>query len=262
VGKRGTFGLGWALPVAALVALVGCSAPVAGASPAPTTNAAPVPSPSATVPLTPDAGSPPANPGPQPPTLPHKPAPDAACEGTLAWWAVGASFDANVTPAAFAEQLNPLIAQSHPITVADSVDENGSWTLRASATVTNGNQQQYFPAEHAVADGPMSRTQAGFATASPAASAWLHLVDAAAADVWIAITNVGVTAAYADGYCQTLTTVTVDAIIPDSAGSTSITTAQGAATLRDLLGGEASEPHGGWNVRLSFSGQRAEVTFK
>jgi hypothetical protein len=260
---RGTSSLGWALPVAGLLALVGCSAPVSGASSAaPAPSAEPSPSPSATVPVAPDAGTTPANPGPKPPTLPHKPAPDAACEGSLAWWAVGASFDATVTPAAFAARLNPLLANSHPITVAGSVDENGYWAVRASATITNGNQQQYFPADHALTDGPMSRSQAGFATSAPAASGWMRVVDAAGTDVWIGIANVAVTATYADGYCQTLTTATLDAVIPDSAGSTSITTSQGTATLRDLLGAETSVQPSGWNVSLSFSGQRAEVTFK
>jgi hypothetical protein len=194
--------------------------------------------------------------------LPAKPGSDAACESPLGWWATDAAFDANVMAASFTSAVNPMLAGQHPVTIADYQDANQAWTLRVSATQTNGNYQQYFPFDHASDVVPMTRQSTSFSSASAAGSAWIVLVDMAQATVWVPISNASVSATYVDAYCQDLTGAELDAVIPASAGSTSITTAQGQTTLHDLLGDHTSLQPRGWTLRLQFDGQKVDVSSK
>jgi hypothetical protein len=194
--------------------------------------------------------------------MPVKPGSDAACEAPLGWWATDAAFDANVMAASFTSAVNPMLAGQHPITIADYEDANQVWTMRVSATRTNGNYQQYFPFDHASDVAPMARQMAGFASGSPANSAWIVVVDLSQTPVWIAISNATVSASYVDAYCQDLSGGELDAVIPASAGSTSITTAQGSTTLRDMLGAHTSQVPPGWTLRLQFDGQKVDVSSK
>jgi hypothetical protein len=188
--------------------------------------------------------------------------PDMACESPLAWWATNAAFDPAVMGATFASNVSPLVAAAHPITIADTVDANQSWTLRASGTSTNGNYQQYFPFDHAADAVPMQRAPASFSSASPASTSWMVIADAANATVWVPLSEAVVSATYADSYCQQLTGGTLTAVVPSSAGSTSLATAQGQTTLAILLGDHTSQQPEGWMLRMTFDGTKVEVASK
>jgi hypothetical protein len=186
---------------------------------------------------------------------------DAVCQSPLAWWATDAAFD-GATPTSFASAINPLLVAGHPFTVADYEDTSLAWTLRVSGTLTNGNLQQYFPFDHPADTTPMLRPQASFASAAPASSAWLYVVDAGGGSVWIPIAQVTVSALYVDIYCQYLTGGQLQATIPASAGPTTVTTSQGTTTLGALLGAVTSQQPPGWAVELSFGGEKVQVSSK
>jgi hypothetical protein len=188
--------------------------------------------------------------------------PDMACESPVAWWATNAAFDPAVMGASFASNVSPLAAAAHPITIADYVDANQNWTLRASGTSTNGNFQQYFPFDHRADAVPMQRAPASFSSASPAASSWMVIVDAANATLWVPLSETIVLATYTDSYCQQLTGGTLNAVVPSSAGSLSLTTGQGQTTLAILLGAYTSQQPQGWVLRMTFDGTKAEVSSK
>lgn len=191
-----------------------------------------------------------------PPTGGGKPGSnDQACEAPLAWWATSASFDPSVTPKDFATAVNPLLSNAHPITLASRTTPQ--WVLRASATLTNGSYQQYFPFDHAGDDGAMTRQQSSF-SASPSTS-FVAVTDASSALVWVPLVDVSVSATYGDAYCQTLTGGQLDATIPLGAGSTAIDVGA-KTTLAALLG--APTTNKGWSARLLFSGQKVQVSWK
>ena len=95
------------------------------------------------------------------------------------------------------------------------------------------------------------------------ASAWLHFGDAMRQDVWIPIVNVQTSATFGDDSCTTLASAQVTAIIPASAGDTSIAISQSMPTiLKALLGPTTSgNPHG-WKMKLLFTGEKVTVSLK
>jgi hypothetical protein len=210
-----------------------------------------------------------------PPDAPSNPNPDGGirvappdsgyqttCDQPLGWSATGAALDATVTPGAFATQVNPLLANASPLTLADYQGDAGDWWLRVSGTDTGGGQEQYFPAAHLpLVDVPMSRVMTGFASGS-AGAGWLKIVDASQTEVWIQLDQVMTTVSYGDVFCQTLINGAVTAIIDASASSTAINTASGATTVGALLGSPSSSAPAGWTMRLLFSGQKTQVSFK
>ncbi len=186
---------------------------------------------------------------------------DAACDTPLGWWATNATFDAVETPSTFASTLNLLLANENPFTIVDYVDSSLVWTMRASGTLTNGGYQQYFPLAYPSDTSAMTRHPTSFAS-GVAASSWLVVNDASATNVWVALANTSVSATYGDTYCQTLTGGVLDAVIPQSAGTTSIVTSSGTTTLATLLGSQTSVSPKGWSVRLDFDGAKVDVSSK
>jgi hypothetical protein len=186
---------------------------------------------------------------------------DAACNAPLGWWATGAAFDSTITPTSFSSAVNPLLSGENPFTIADYVDATMTWTVRASGTLTNGGYQQYFPPAYPADTSAMARTTSAFSS-GVAASSWIVVVDAASNYVWIPLANAQVAASYGDTYCQSLVGGTLDAVIPASAGSTSITTSTGATTLQLLLGATTSISPVGWTVHVDYDGQKVDVSSK
>jgi hypothetical protein len=229
------------------------------AAPAPTS---PTPDQDAAVAPQNDSSVPDANDLPDVPSIPKKPGSDAACLLPLAWWTVSPTFDVNATPVAFANAINPLIGPQHVLAIADYLDQNNQWTLRATATLTDGNFQQYFPFDHPGDVVSMARQQGSFSSGSSVNSAWILIVDSANVSIWVPIVSANVSADYADAYCQSLTNGKVDAVVPASASVVTLTTGQGPTTLGALLGAYTSSTPLGWSVRLTFGAQKVQVSSK
>lgn len=208
------------------------------------------------------------------------PPPDASIHGSgnvcaqaLGWWTVGATLDPSVVSASAVSALNPLLANQNPLTLAESFEDAGasdagpSWIV-ISGTETNGISQQYFPFAYPTTPAALAQTAATdplFTATSPAgqpSTGWLLLVDSTQADVWIALTNLSASLVAGDPQCQTLSSGEVDAVIPTSAGTTTMVLGSGSTTVAAVFGAATSTSPPGWNIRLSFSGQKVQVTFK
>ncbi|GAC1527895.1 MAG: hypothetical protein NVS3B10_25440 [Polyangiales bacterium] len=190
---------------------------------------------------------------------------DHVCDTELAWWAQSARFDPAPGSPEFVAQVNALIGPGdHPITIVDRQDPATlAWTLQTSATLLGGDLAQHFPASNPPgAAVTMTRTAAGFGSGAPQSTAWIRVVDAAAADVWIPLADATTAATYGDGACQTLTGATVTALVPASAASVPLTTKSGATTLGALLGAQTSSAPPGWNIELAFDATKVGVSFK
>jgi hypothetical protein len=109
--------------------------------------------------------------------------------------------------------------------------------------------------DHAASYTEMFRHPAGLWTANPQSSGWIRVVDAAAKTIWIPIAEVTGSASFGATDCSTLSKAEASAMIPRSAGTIALTTADGETTLGDLLGKRTSAD--GWSVRFSFA---ADVT--
>jgi hypothetical protein len=97
---------------------------------------------------------------------------------------------------------------------------------------------------------------AGLWTANPQDAGWIRVVDAASKTIWIPMTNVTGSANFGATDCSTLSKAEASAVIPRSAATISLVTADGeTTTLGDLLGKRTSNE--GWSVRFTFS---ADVT--
>jgi hypothetical protein len=171
-----------------------------------------------------------------------------ACTTAASWQAHDLKFDASESPRDFAEALNPLLkAQTSPaIAVSNHMEPHCVWMVAFSATdETSG------AAEHAATYTEMFRHPAGLWTAAPQTTGWIRVVDAAAQAVWIPIANVTGSATFGATDCSSLSKAETSAMIPRSAGTLPITTAEGATTLGALLGRKTSND--GWQVRFSFA---------
>ena len=195
------------------------------------------------------------------------------CAQQLGWWMAGATLDTSVVSASAAAALNPLLSVQNPVTLAESFldagpsDAGPSWIF-ISGTETNGVSQQYFPftfpaTPAALVQAPGSNPV--FTATSPSgqpSTGWIRLLDSTQAEVWIAITNISATLTAGDSLCQTLSSGKVDAIIPTSAGTTTMVLAGGTTSVAAVFGASTSTSPPGWNIRLSFTGQKVQVTFK
>jgi len=181
-----------------------------------------------------------------------------SCVMPPGWLAASPHFDAELTPL-FAMEVNPLLEARPPIAIAVA-QEKGAWSIRASATVTQG-ALEVFPPDHTTTPSIANMWAAGFATAAPIESAWLAILDASSSLVWIPISNVAVQGTFATGACTFVSGV-VDAQIPSGAGSIAIVTPMAERTLGELLdaGGDGADD-GGWHVRLTFDASAAAVDF-
>ena len=174
-----------------------------------------------------------------------------ACTTATSWQAHDLTFDTTESPRDFAEALNPLLrVQSSPaIAVSNHMEAHCVWMVAFSAAdETSGG------GEHAATYTEMFRHPAGWWTAAPQTTGWIRVVDAAAKSVWIPLTNITGSGTFGATDCSSLSRAETSAMIPRSAGTLPITTADGPTTLGALLGRTWSD---GWQVRFSFA---ADVT--
>lgn len=186
----------------------------------------------------------------------------------IGWWATRASIDASVGAPELAAALNALFAlpNAHPITLAGYIAEAGGseptgWRFKATASLTNGIGQQYFPFDHAAASVTAARTSTAVGSGEHEASAWLHVLDGAGADVWLPLADVDVHASVPDSYCAHLGDGVLTATLAHTASAISMTLVDGAVTnLAGLLGAEG--PAGGWPLRMTFEAEKVQITLK
>jgi hypothetical protein len=188
----------------------------------------------------------------------------SVCAQSLGWWLVGATLDTTVVPATAASQLTPLLSSQHPITIADYSDASAGRVVLVSGTLTNGIGQQYFPFTYPTSPATLSLSADAdpVFTATPPSAGWIHVVDASASDVWISLSNPSFTATATDSQCQGLTSGQLSAVIPASAGTTSLVVSSGSTTIAELFGIETSSSPAGWNLALTFTAQKVQVTLK
>src|SRR5262249_25050379 len=103
----------------------------------------------------------------------------------------------------------------------------------------------------------MFRHPVGWWTAAPQASGWIHVVDVEKRTVWIPIVDITGSATYGGTACSALASTQVEATIPHAAGTLTVATPDGTATLESLLGHEDAAA-GGWQVHFAFSAQLTE----
>jgi len=174
----------------------------------------------------------------------------SACDTGASW---GARNDLVVERSsaedAFAETVSILLRQSAvvPIAVSSHMDPGCVWVVAFSAS----DGVAAVAAEHAAAFTPMLRHPAGLWTAAPQSTGWLHIVDRASRAVWLPLVDITGSATYGEASCASLAAVRVSAAVLASAGSLSLTTAEGERTVRELMGTEP--PARGWDVRFTFS---------
>lgn len=189
------------------------------------------------------------------------------CRQQLGWWMNGPALDAAVSPNA-AGSLNSLLSAQHPLTLADYVDSSGKYWLDASGTETNGIQQQYFPYQYSPTPSALDISTDAYpllnatSPSAPASAGWIRLVDSSGAEVWIPMTQVSAAATAADSMCQSLTNGRLTAVVPASAGSTSLVVGGGTTTVGQLFGAFTASSPPGWNIAITFTATKAQVTFK
>lgn len=214
-----------------------------------------------------DAAAPPAPPIDAPPR-PQTHTDDLCNVSPIGWWATSAAVDASVGTPALATALNALFAlpNAHPISfagyiAADGGSEPAGWRFKATASLTNGIGQQYFPFDHAATAVTAARTSTSVGTGEHEASAWLHVVDGAGADVWLPLLDVDVHATVPDSYCAHLGGGVLTATLAHTASAMSMTLVDGSMTnLAGLLGAEG--PSGGWPLRLTFEAEKVQISLK
>lgn len=188
--------------------------------------------------------------------------PNYACEQPQSWWLSAAQFDDTVTPGSFASAMDSLASSvpQHWLTIAEKLDGT-DWSITTSGTADNGSFQQHFPPEYQPAMTGIVREPAKFTTSAPQTQGWLHVVDQTPSDVWIEIVQIETSAEYDDTSCQTLKAGVITAVIPQSQGSLPIK-ASSTTTVGDLLGSPTSSSPAGWAVKLTFSAEHVEVSWK
>ena len=181
----------------------------------------------------------------------------------IAWWATAPAVDPALSSPAFAEALNGLFAlpNAHPFTLAAFTD-NGAWRFVATASLANGIGQQYFPFDHAATS--VSSPAPGLTIGTPGdvtlGTAWLHVVDAASHDVWIALEHVAAHATIDDDYCTRASGGVLTATVAPAAGAATLSPVGGSSiTLATLLGPESGA---GWPLRVTFDAEKVQITLK
>lgn len=186
----------------------------------------------------------------------------------IGWWATNAAIDAGVGAPELAGALNALFAlpNAHPITLAGYIaaaggTEPAGWRFKATASLTNGIGQQYFPFDHAATSVTAARTSTTVGSGEHEASAWLHAVDGAGADLWLPLADIDVHASIPDSYCAHLGDGVLTATLAHTASAISMTLVDGSVTsLAGLLGAES--PAGGWPLRMTFEAEKVQITLK
>jgi hypothetical protein len=171
-----------------------------------------------------------------------------ACTTAANWQSDKLRFDVSESPHDFADAMNALVkVQSSPaISVTNYMTPHCVWMVAFSATDEAG-----ATATHSATYTEMFRHPAGLWTAKPQSTGWIRVVDAATKTVWIPIGEVTGSANFGATDCSTLAKAEASAVIPRSAETITLTTADGkTTTLGDLLGPGSNE---GWSVHFSFS---------
>jgi hypothetical protein len=172
-----------------------------------------------------------------------------ACTTAANWQASKLKFDTTDSPRDFANALNDLMKVQVPaaISVTNYMTPHCVWMVAFSAT-----DESVAGADHSATYTEMFRHPAGLWTATPQTSGWIRVVDSALKTIWIPLTNVTGSATFGTTDCSTLSKAEGSAVIPASAATISLITADGnATTLGDLLGRATTD--GGWSVRFTFS---------
>lgn len=214
-----------------------------------------------------DAAAPSAQPIDAPPR-PQTHTDDLCNVSPIGWWATSAAIDGAAGTPELAAALNPLFAlpNAHPITLAGYIasedsGEPAGWRFKATASLTNGIGQQYFPFDHAATSVTAARTSTSVATGEHEASAWLHVVDGGGADVWLPLLDVDVHATVPDSYCAHLGGGVLTATLGHAASAIPMTLVDGSMTnVAGLLGAEG--PAGGWPLRLTFEAEKVQISLK
>jgi hypothetical protein len=190
------------------------------------------------------------------------------CRQQLAWWLTSAALDTSIVSATVAGSLGPLLSAQHALTLADFGDGGSPTSLVISGTETNGVLQQYFPYQYPTTPAALvisSDSPPVLTATSPVAqpsSGWIRLVDSSQAEVWIAMTNISVSVTAGDTLCQTLSNGRLSAIVPASAGSTSLVVGGSRSTVAELFGATDAASPSGWSLAMTFSASKTQVTLK
>jgi hypothetical protein len=176
-----------------------------------------------------------------------------ACNTAANWQAGKVTFDETASPKHFAQAMNALMGvQTEPaIGVTNYMAPGCVWMVAFSAP--EGTAEGGL---HAASYTKMFRHPAAIWTAAPQATGWVRVIDAAHKTIWIPIVELTGSASFAGTECASISKGEASAMIPGSASSIAITTADGATTLGDLLGKKTSTA--GWDVRVTFSADLAQ----
>lgn len=188
--------------------------------------------------------------------------PNLACEQPQSWWLSVAQFDKVVTPNKFANAMDALATSvlQHWLTIAEQLD-GATWSMTTSGTIDNGSFQQHFPPEYQPSMTGLVRQPSKISSAAAQSLGWLHVVDATPSDVWIEMVQIETSAEYDDASCQTLKTGVITAVIPESQGILPIKTST-ATTVGGLLGSPTSTNPPGWSIKLTFTAEHVELSWK
>lgn len=190
------------------------------------------------------------------------------CVQQLAWWLTSATIDTNVVSSTVAAALGPLLTAQHALTLADFGDGGAPTSLVVSGTETNGVSQQYYPYQYPASPAALvisSDSPPVLTATSPAgqpSSGWMRLVDSTQAEVWIALSNISMSATAGDPLCQSLTNGRLSAVIPSSAGATSLSVGGTPSTVAQIFGAANATSPNGWNISIAFTAAKTQVTLK
>jgi hypothetical protein len=189
------------------------------------------------------------------------------CRQQLAWWTSGAMLDATVSPSA-AASMNSLLSAQHPLTLADYVDSNGAYWLDVSGTETNGVQQQYFPYQNSPNPAALAISTdtypqlTGTSPAGEPSTGWIRLIDSSGSEVWIPMVQVATTVTAGDSLCQSLTNGQLTAVVPFTAAGTTLVLSGAATTVGQVFGNTTATSPSGWNIVITFTASKVQVTLK
>jgi hypothetical protein len=179
---------------------------------------------------------------------------DTACAGDWAFRAAGMSFTPP-TPTDLATAFDALTFETaeHPVTVVLRASDPDAATVGAAPTMENDQYSNEFVPGFTPAFTDATVKQGSFLSQSPAKNGFLFVRHLAGV-LQLALENVSVYAATSAGCGQA--TVTLDAVIPASERSKTLTTASGATTVGTLAGGD---PDKGIQLRALFVAE--SITF-
>jgi hypothetical protein len=178
------------------------------------------------------------------------------CDAPRAFRASGAGF-VFPTPPSLAAAFNRLgyDYSTHPITVA--LHPELELVAASASAPAIGNPWQAFPDDRTPTPVPAELFLGGFKTVHPQQKAWLQLLDENSASVNIELHNLTFSANTASG-CTTLV-ASLNATVPDTQKSVSLTLDQAQHTILELAGdpGKAS----GWPIAILLNAESVDFDF-